>query len=144
MYYHFGIAGGLEDRSVLFKLSPENLGVHKVPVVGQSDCALVALHANRLCIQQGRVAGGGITSVPDSHRARQLRQHILFEDIDDQSHGLVRMHANAVGRDDARGFLPAMLKLMDSRALAVSRSDSGTSAGIAAGNPARGTILSRP
>ena len=47
-------------------------GVHQVAVVRQRNLSLVALHADRLGVQQGRIAGGGIARVADGQRARQL------------------------------------------------------------------------
>ena len=58
MYHHFGVAGGLENRPVLLKLSSQKMGVHEIPIVGQSNGAFIALDTDGLRIQQGRVAGG--------------------------------------------------------------------------------------
>ena len=106
----FGVAGGLEDRSGLLQLRANFEGVDDVAVVRQGDLALVALHHDGLRVQQRRVAGGGVARVTDGKRAGKASQDVGVEDVGDQAHRLVQLQLLAVGRGDARRFLPAMLQ----------------------------------
>ena len=76
------------------------------------DRALIGLHHDGLRIQQGRIACGRITRVADGKYSAQRSQHVVAEDVGDQAHGLVLAQAFAVGSDDARRFLSAMLQGM--------------------------------
>ncbi len=69
---HFGVAVGLEDRSLGLQPMPNFLRVHQVAVVGQRNHALVRLHHDGLSVEQRRIAGGGVTRVSDGQRAVQL------------------------------------------------------------------------
>src|SRR5690348_15599782 len=50
----------------------------------------------------------------DGHRSRQLLQHVVGEDLRDESHALDVGKMLAVGRRDAGGFLSAMLQCVES------------------------------
>ena len=68
----FGVAVGLEDRSLGLQAMPNFLRIHQVAVVGQRNHALVRLHHDGLSVEERRIAGGGVTRVPDGQRAVQL------------------------------------------------------------------------
>ena len=106
----FGVAGGLEDGALLLQAGANFQRIGDVAVVRQRDLALVALHHDGLRVEQRRIAGGGVARVADGQRAGKLRQHVGGEDVGDQPHGLVQLQLLAVGRGDARRFLPAMLQ----------------------------------
>ena len=69
---HFGVAVGLENRSLGLQPMPDFLRIHQVAVVRQRNHALVRLHHDGLSVEQRRVAGGGVARVPDGQRAVQL------------------------------------------------------------------------
>ncbi len=84
----------------------------EIAVVRHGDRSFVRLHQDRLRIQQRGVSGRGVARVADGQRAAHFREHIFGEDVGDRAHGLVRVRSQAVGRDDPRRFLPAMLQRM--------------------------------
>src|SRR6185312_8466896 len=110
----FGVAGGLKNRSLRFQPSPDLPGVHQVPVMGQSDHALIAVDHNGLSVEHGRIAAGRVARMSDGNVAGEASKRFLSEDIGDKSHGLVHLQASAVRRNDACGLLPAVLQLMQS------------------------------
>ena len=113
MHDHFGVAGGLENRSLALPAVRESpCAFTRLPLCATAIDALVRLHQNRLRVEQCRVAGRGVARVPDGQRSPQLRQHIFDKDIRDQAHGLVRAQVHPVRADDPRRLLPAMLQSM--------------------------------
>src|SRR5271169_1605472 len=79
------------------------------------DGALFGLHHDGLGIQQGRIASRRISGVADGKNTPQRTQHFVPEDIGNQSHRLMLAQPLAVGGDDARRFLSAMLERMQSK-----------------------------
>ncbi len=81
----------------------------------QRDRTFVRLHHNGLRIQQRRIARRRIARVPNGQRAAHLGQHIFGKNVRDRSHGLMRMQSHAIGSNNSRGFLPAMLQSMQAQ-----------------------------
>ena len=108
-----GVRGGLEVGAIAFEPRADGAQVDQVAVVRNRDQSLGRLHADRLRIQQRRVAGRRIARVADGHRARQLLQHVVGEDLRHQPHALDVGQVLAVGRGDARRLLSAMLQRIE-------------------------------
>src|SRR5260370_3410775 len=106
----FGVAVGLENRAAMLELAAPLGGVGEVAVVAERDLALVAVDHDGLGVQERLVAGGGIARVADGEAARELREHAGLENFFDFAHGAVDVQLFAVARDDAGGFLAAMLQ----------------------------------
>src|SRR5690348_5534722 len=104
------VTGGLENRAFGFQARANAGGVHQVAVVRDRDHALVAVHADRLRVEQRGVAGGGVTGVSDGERTRQGSQNGRGEDVAHQAHGAVHANVVAVGGGDAGGFLSTVLQ----------------------------------
>ena len=66
---HFGVAIGLKDRALGLETMADFVRIHQIAVVGQRDHALVRLHHDGLGIEESRIAGGGVTRVPNGQRA---------------------------------------------------------------------------
>ena len=73
----------------------------------------VRLHREGLSVEQGRVPGGRVARVPDGQRAVHLRLDFFGEAVGHQAHRPVGAQGLAVGRDDARRLLPAVLQRME-------------------------------
>ena len=106
----FGVAVGLKNRALALQPRAHLHGVDQVAVVRHGNRSFVRLHQNRLRIQQRRVSGGRVARVADGQRAAHFREHIFGEDVGHRAHGLVRARSQAIGSDDPRRFLPAMLQ----------------------------------
>src|SRR6266576_2446693 len=106
----FGVAVGLENGTAMLELAAPLGGVSKVAVMAEGDFALVAVDHDGLRVEQGLVAGGGVTRVADGEAARKLCEHARLENFFDFAHRAVQMQVRAVAGDDASGFLAAMLK----------------------------------
>src|SRR5438309_11839431 len=78
----------------------------------QSNHAFVAVHHNGLRVEHSRITGSGVTRMSDSQIAGKLFERIFSEDFRYLSHGLMDEKTFAVGRDNAGGFLSAMLQLV--------------------------------
>src|SRR5512137_494328 len=85
-------------------------GVGEVAVVAEGDFALVAVDHDGLGVEQSFVAGGGVARVADGEAAGELREDAGREDFFDFAHGAMDVELFAVARDDAGGFLAAMLE----------------------------------
>src|SRR5215469_1521576 len=94
----------------MLELRADIVGVDNVAVVRQRDFSLAALHANRLRVQQRRIAGGRVAGMSDGKRTRKSSKTLAGEDIGDQSHGLMQLDAFAIRRSNTRRLLPAMLQ----------------------------------
>ena len=79
------------------------------------DQALGGVHANRLRIQERRIAGRGVARVPDGHAAGKLGQHVVGKDLRDQAHAFDVGEMLAVGGGDARRLLSAMLQRVEAQ-----------------------------
>ena len=84
--------------------------VHQVAVVRDGDEALGGVDANRLRVEQRRIARGRIARVADGHFAGELGEHVVGKDVRDQAHALDVRQMVAVGGGDAGRLLPAMLE----------------------------------
>ena len=91
MHNHFGVARGLKNRPVLLQPRAHFKRINEVAVVRQRNLPFVALHHDRLRIQQRRVARGGVARVANRKRACNSSQNIRIEDIRYQAHGFVQL-----------------------------------------------------
>ena len=97
-----GVAGRLEVGSGTLQTSPQIAEVYQVAVVRDGNESLGGIHADRLSIEQGRVASGGVPRVPDRHRPRKLGQDILGKDLRNQAHAFDVGKMLAVSGRDSR------------------------------------------
>src|SRR6185295_11552410 len=67
-----------------------------------------------LRVEQRGVAGGGVARVANGGRTGKTRQHRRLKNFLDQSHTLLQMQRGGIRRDDAGGFLAAMLQRVES------------------------------
>src|SRR5487761_1585041 len=115
MHDHFAVARRLEDRALMFQAAAQIQRVGQVAIVRQRQLAFIAIGNERLGVHQCGVARGGIARVADRHRARQARNHVRREKFLHQAHALFDAQLRAVGRGDARRFLPAMLQRVEAK-----------------------------
>ena len=73
MHHHFGITGGLKNRTLLLQPMTDQIGIHQVAVVGQRDHALVAIHHDGLRVQHRRIAGSGVARMANGQPAGKAR-----------------------------------------------------------------------
>src|SRR5882762_5679693 len=109
----FGVAVGLEDRAAMLELAAPFGGVGEIAVVAEGDFAFVAVDHDGLGVEQRFVAGSGVARVADGEAARELREHAGLENFFDFAHGAMDVQLFAVARDDAGGFLAAMLQRVE-------------------------------
>ena len=98
----FGVRSCLEICALALETCTNVAKVHQVAVVGNGDKALGGIHADGLCIQQGRIASGGVPRMPNGHWAGELGKHIFREDFAHQAHTLDVGQPISVGAGDAR------------------------------------------
>src|SRR6266852_8007603 len=106
----FGVAVGLKNRAAMLEFTAPVGGVGKIAVVAEGDFAFVAIDHDGLGVEESFVAGGGVSRVADGETARELREHARLENFFDFAHRAVHVQLFAVARDDAGGFLAAMLQ----------------------------------
>ena len=106
-----GVERGLEDRARALEPLAELARVDQVAVVGKRQRSAAVDHAQRLGVLERDAARRGVTVVADRERSRQPRQQGVVEHVRHQPQPLVTVELPAlVARDDARGFLPAVLQ----------------------------------
>ena len=88
-------------------------GICEVAVVAESDFALVAVDDYGLGVEQGFVTGGRVAGVADGQRAPEFRENVGLKNLFDFAHGAVKLEFGAVARDDAGGFLAAVLESVE-------------------------------
>ena len=107
---HFSIAVGLKNRTLAVQPLPDILRIHQIAIVRQRHHAFVRLHHDGLGVEQRGIARRRITRVANGQRAAQLGQNAFLKNIGDQAHGFVHVQSHAVGGDNARRLLAAMLQ----------------------------------
>src|SRR5580693_4286906 len=110
MHDHFGVAVGLEDRAAMLEFAAPLGGIGEIAVVAEGDFALVAIDHDGLRVEKSFIAGGRIARVADRKVSRQLSEHAGLKDFFDVAHGAMQEEICAVARNDACGFLAAMLE----------------------------------
>ncbi len=90
---YFGVAVGLEDRSLALQPAANFRCVDQVAVVRQRDGAFIRLHHDGLGIEQRRISGSGVPRVADGERAMQPGENVFGEDVGHQAHGSVGVSA---------------------------------------------------
>jgi len=106
----FGVAVGLEDRAFVLEPAAMLAGVGEVAVVAQRELAFVAIDGDGLGVEQGFVAGGGVARVADGQATGKRSENAGLKNFFDFAHGAVELEFLTVARDDAGGFLAAMLQ----------------------------------
>jgi hypothetical protein len=107
---HLGIGRRLKDGAFGLELGADRRGVDEVAVVGHRDRSAMVAQQERLGIGRIRVAGRRIAHVADGDRTREILDHLAGEDVGDVPHPPPPRQRGALRRDDAGGFLPAMLQ----------------------------------
>ena len=92
------------------QLLAQLLGVDEVAVVRDRQAAAAVLDDERLRVLQQRLARGRVAVVADRRRAFELADDVLVEDVGHQPQAAVRNEEVVLRRDDAGGFLAAMLQ----------------------------------
>src|ERR1700692_4669479 len=110
MQNYFGVAGGLEDRALALQVAAPLPGVGDIAVVCYCNLPFIAVHQERLSVEQHRVACRGIAGVADGEIARQTGDAFGSEDIRDVAHGLEAADLATVTGGDARALLAAVLQ----------------------------------
>ncbi|GCC49131.1 hypothetical protein chiPu_0033490, partial [Chiloscyllium punctatum] len=111
MQDHFGVGGRLHQRAALHQLAAQGQAVGQVAVVADREPAGIELGEQRLHVAQARAAGRGIADVADRGAAGQTIDHLTAgEGVADQAEAAFTVEAAAVERDDAGGFLAAVLQ----------------------------------
>ncbi len=106
-----GVGGRLHQRAVAHELAAQRQAVGQVAVMADCEAAAVELGEQRLHVAQDGLAGGRIAHVADRRRAGQPVDHLAAgEIVADQPHAPLGMKPGAVERDDAGGFLAAVLE----------------------------------
>ena len=106
----FCVAGGLEDGTAMFEGAAQLEGVGEVAVVGQRQLALVAINDDGLGVDERTISGGGVARVAHRGRAGQALEHLRLKNLLHRAHAFFQVQRSAVGGDDARRLLPAMLQ----------------------------------
>ena len=108
---HLGVRGGLHDRAVANELAAQGEPVGQIAVVADRKTATVELGEQRLHVAQDGFARGRIAHVAHRRHAGQALDHFAAgEVVADEAHPALGMEPLAVERDDAGGFLPAVLE----------------------------------
>jgi hypothetical protein len=110
---YFRIARALENGAAMFEPAPNFQRIRQVAVVAQRQLAFIAIDYHRLRVHQRRVAGGGITCVPDGDFSGKLRYHVGCENLLHVAKAFVHVDIRAIGGSDAGGFLSAMLQRVE-------------------------------
>ena len=93
------------------ELAAQRQSVGEIAVVADRETAGIELGEQRLHVAQDGRAGRGIADVADCHAAGQALDHLAAgEGIADKTEAALGMETAAVERDDAGGFLAAMLE----------------------------------
>jgi hypothetical protein len=82
--------------------------------------ARVLNHQWLTILERGRTRGR-VAVVADRRRAFEPAEYFSIENIGDQTHAAMRNQRLAIGRDDARGFLTAMLQCVESEVNEIGR-----------------------
>ncbi len=110
VHEHLGVGVALEDRPARLELGPQLFGVRQVAVVADGERAARVVDRDGLGVLDVRAAGRRVADVADRDATRELGELLLRERVLHEPHGAVRVERLAVGRDDARRLLPAVLQ----------------------------------
>jgi hypothetical protein len=111
---HFGVGSRREDRARAFESFAFLRGEGQIAVVADGDLAVLARDEEGLCFAYGDFSGGGVADMSDGRCAGQAVEPFGVEHVGDESHRALASQLSRVGRDDAAGFLPAMLERVES------------------------------
>ena len=117
----FGVTVGLEDGAAMFEFAAMLAGVGEISIVPESELALVAINHDGLRVEESFVASGRVTCVTDGEIAREFRENAGLKNFFDFAHGAMSVEFFPVARDDAGGFLAAMLQGVETEIGEVSR-----------------------
>ena len=107
-----GVGGALEDRALPHQLGAQGVGVGQVAIVRDRKPAARQVGEHGLDIGGAAAAGGGIAVVADGEAALQISGggRIAAKHIAHQAHVTFSVEMAVLERDDAAGFLAAMLQ----------------------------------
>ncbi len=112
----FRIGGRLKDRATLHQFCAQGAGVRDIAIMRDGKSAAGKIGIKRLHIPQARAAGRRIAHVASSHVSRQLGNRFgrgeVFRHMPEPA---PRAKFRTVPRNDARGFLPAVLQCMKAK-----------------------------
>ena len=74
------------------------------------NLAAGAIYGERLGVAQVRGASSGVARVANGDPADHVMQDVALEDLRDQPHAFMGVELFAIGGDDARAFLAAVLQ----------------------------------
>ena len=109
MNHHLTVRRRLEDRAGGLEPFAQLGEIYEITVVRQRQTAARILDHQRLAVADRRRAGRRVAVMPDRAGAFELLDDRVVENVGDQAHPAMGDQGLAVGRDDARGLLPAML-----------------------------------
>src|SRR5262245_36345700 len=111
MQNDLGIGGRLHDGAVANQLAPQREAVGQITVMAIRKSAAVELREQRLHIAQDSFSGRRVAHVAHCRQAGQTLDHLTAgEVVSDEPQSPLGMKSLAVERNDAGGFLPAMLE----------------------------------
>src|SRR4029450_8271649 len=119
------VGGRLHDGAVAYQLAAQGEPVRQVAIMADREAAAIEFREQRLHVAQDGLSGGRIAPVAHRRHAGQALDRLPAREIvADETHPPLGMESLAVERDDAGGFLPAVLESVQ-----VERGDRGRSWG---------------
>ena len=113
MQDHLGVGGRLHHGAFAHQLAAQRQAVGEIAVVADGKAAGIELGKQRLHVAQDGFAGRRIAHMADRGVAGQPIDHLApGEGVADQAEAAFGVEALAVERDDAGGFLAAVLERM--------------------------------
>ncbi len=107
------VGGAPEDRPVELHLATQLDRVHEVAVVRDGDLADLAVDEHRLDVRRAREARRRVAVMPDAHAPPEPLERLLVVHLRDETEVAVLVDTLAVGGDDARAFLSAVLERVE-------------------------------
>src|SRR5215472_4503696 len=110
-----GVGRRLHDSAVAHQLAAQGKPVGQIAVMADREAAAIKLGEQRLHVAQDGLSGGRIARVAHGRHAGQALDDLEpGEIVADEAQPPLGMEALAVERDDAGGFLPAVLESVQS------------------------------
>ena len=110
MDYNLTVHGCLEDGPLFFQVIAQVNGVHQVAVMGDSQRHAFVGNHERLGVDDGRFAGGGIADMAHGQMTGESLQVGLCKYLRYQAHILVQGHPATVAGNNPGAFLAPMLQ----------------------------------
>ena len=102
----------LEDGAAMFQFAAPFGGVGEIAVVAEGDFAFVAVNHDGLRVEESLASAGALNNACGRWRRLpgKLGKHRGLKNFLDVAHGAVEVEFGTVARNNAGGFLAAMLK----------------------------------